>query len=106
MFDRALFIAAAGEIALNEKQYTKNFIRPFCKTESPKETFAKHGVSFSTGLVETLKLGSATTINIWSLKHLKTSSLFAVTHGKEWRPVLKVTQINTARLDFRIVDIL
>ena len=89
-FDRALFTTAAGEAAPNEKQYTKKFISPFCKTESPKETFAKHGLSFSTGLVETLKLRSATTINTRYLKHLKTSSLFAVTHCKERRPMLQV----------------
>lgn len=87
---RALFVTAAGEIAPNEKQYTKQFISLFCKTESPKDTFAKHGVSFSTGLVETLKVGSATTINARSLKHLKTSSWFAVTHCKERRPMLEV----------------
>lgn len=76
----AIFIAAAyGETAPNEKQHSKTPISQFCKAESPKETFAKHGVSFSTGLVETLKLGSATAINTCSLKHPKTGSVFAVT---------------------------
>lgn len=86
----ALFLTAAGETAPREKQSTKKFISPFCKTESPEETFAKHGVCLSAGLVETLKLGSAATVNTHSLKHLKTSRLCAATHCKERRPVLEV----------------
>lgn len=79
-FDGAIFIAAAyRETAPNEKQHSKTPISPFCKPKSPKETFAKHGVFFSTGLVETLKLGSATAINTCSLKHPKTDSVSAVT---------------------------
>lgn len=81
------FGTAAGEIAPNEKQHAKKFISPFCKTAGPKETFAKHGVSFSTGLVGTLKLGSAATINTHSLRRQAVCSLSLVARrgGRCWR---------------------